>query len=336
MKRNKIFSLILALVMVLSVGMVSFASKGNETSEDYTDMETVTITKEYKLINEGTKSPAETFEFTIEKTSVTDAGEKVDIDTMPLVTIGNVTYKKGEAGSETASKDITVTLPSYDSVGIYTYTIKETAGKNAGVHYFDGDIKLVVTVIEQNGRIRVAAVHAEEDGGKKTDTFTNIYSAGNLAITKNVTGNLGDKKKYFDVTVTLTGETDKTYDNPYPVTGGKYTGENEATIEVGTPEVGTPKTLQIKDGDTITIKNLPYGVTYTVVEADYTGDGYDLVKEIKGNIDEALKDETITNNKEKDVPTGINLDNLPYIVLLAGAVIGLGALIVRRRKNTEF
>ena len=324
---KKIFSTLLTLVFVLSMGTVAMA-----TGNTYEDMETITISKEYKLTNPGTLSPAETFTFIIERTSVTDAGAGIDATNMPIPTIGTVTYAKGEAGSGTDTKDITITLPVYTSVGVYTYTIKEKEGVNAGVKYYDKDIKLVVTVIEQDGKVRVAAVHTEATGEQKNDNFPNEYSAGDLEFGKVVTGNLGDKAKYFDVTVTLTGVTGKTYDNPYPVTGGSNTA-NPGTIAVGTPTL-----FKIKDGETIKIANLPYGVTYTVVEADYTGEGYDAAgySESDEEIDSALDTVVITNNKDTDVDTGISLDSIPYILILGFAVLGISGLFLKRRKNANF
>ena len=327
---KKLFSTLLTLVFVLSMGTVAMATENTPTQ--YEDMKTITLKKVYKLTNLGTSSPAETFTFTIERTSVSDAGAGIDATNMPIPTIGTVAYAKGEAGSATATKNITITLPEYTSVGIYTYTIKEEDGKKAGVTYYNNDIKLVVTVIEQNGKVRVAAVHTEAEGEKKNDNFPNEYSAGDLEFSKKVTGNLGDKAKYFDVTVTLTGVEDMIYEESYPVTGGSH-DDNPETIEVGKSTL-----FKIKDDETIKIANLPYGVTYTVVEANYTGEGYDAAgySEFNKEIDSALDTVVITNNKNADVDTGISLDSIPYIMILGLAVLGISGLFLKRRRNADF
>lgn len=209
------------------------------------------------------------------------------------------------------------------------------SGDLAGVTYFSGNIKLVVTVIEQDGFIRVAAVHTETpvstDPNLKSDEIANTYSAGSLKITKTVTGNMGDKTKYFDVTVTLTGETGKTYAESYGVTGGSHAGNPE------TIKIGEPTTFKIKDGDTITIKNLPYGVTYTVAEDDYTGDkdGYDpadyTFSDVAQKIDSESDTVTITNNKDAEIDTGVTLDAAPYFLLLAVAAVGMFLLLSKKR-----
>ena len=118
---KKLISLALALVLVLSMSTVAFAAEGEEAA--YTVMSTVTLTKEYKLTNTGTTSPAETFTFSaLTCTNVTDAADGVTTANAPVPTIANVAYTAGEAGGENAKKNITITLPTYTSVGIYTYT----------------------------------------------------------------------------------------------------------------------------------------------------------------------------------------------------------------------
>lgn len=330
---KKIFTTVLSLVFLLSMGTVAFAT----TQSGPTDKSTVTIKKEYKLTNEGTISPAEMFEFTIVRTSVTDAGTGTTVANMPIATIGTVTYAKNDATISGTTKNLTVTLPTYESVGIYTYTIKEKDGLKAGVTYFEDDITLVVTVIQTaSGLVRIPAVHTEGEGedATKTDIFPNEYSAGDIQIKKTVTGNLGDKEKFFDVVVTLTGVVGKKYDNPYVVSGGSNT-ENPETITVG-----TPATFKLKGGETIEIANLPYGVTYTVVETDYTGEGYDTAVYDFGDtakkINSALDKVEITNNKTVDVDTGISLDSIPYFLILGFAILGSGVMFFRKRQNANF
>ena len=83
---KKIVSTLLAAALCLSMSSVAFA----EEPETYQDMGTVTITKDYNATNTGTTSPAESFNFTIERTSVTDAAAGVTAENMPIPTIGSV------------------------------------------------------------------------------------------------------------------------------------------------------------------------------------------------------------------------------------------------------
>ena len=333
---KKLLALALTLVMVLSLSVTAFAEG------PHTDMNSVTISMTYEATNTGTTSPEETFQFTIAKASVTDAADGITQENMPLPTIGSVQYAAGDAGKEaTKEKDVTITLPEYTSLGIYTYTVTATPGTTAGVAYWAKPIKLVVTVIEQNGKVRVAAIHTEDEDGQKSDAITNTYSAGSLAVTKNVTGNMGDRNKYFKITVTLTGEARKTYANSYPVSGGSKLVNGTGDAAASTISIGTPTDFYLKHGETFTIENLPYGVTYTVVEDDYRqSDKYDAAQyEFSDNqkkIDSNSDTVTITNNKGVDVDTGIALDSLPYVLLLAVSVVGMAAFVMKKRAEREF
>lgn len=334
MKQNKLEKLLagvlsIALAMGVSV-MPAFAASG----ETYADMDSVVIKKNYELANEGTFSPAETFSFDIEADNVTDASDDITPENMPMPTIGTVSYLRGEAGSASKTKKIEITLPEYDSVGVYTYIIHEAAGNSAGVTYYGDAILLRVTVIEQDGKLRIAAVHTEDPestGEGKRDDFDNLYSAGELEVHKDVEGIMGNKDKYFEFTVQLTGEEGKTYQDSYAITGGSYDA-NPTSIEIRPGET-TEATFYLKDDDTIHIENLPYGVEYKVSEtpvADYvtTETG------TEGEVDEAVEQANFTNTKGGTVDAGVVLDSAPYLFTLTGAA-GVGLLLTLRRRHQK-
>lgn len=336
---KKILSFALALVFVLSMSTVAFAAEGEEAA--YTDMSTVTLTKEYKLTNEGTTSPAETFNFsTLTCTNVTDAADGVTTGNAPVPTIVSVSYTAGEAGGENAKKNITITLPTYTSVGIYTYTFTETDGGTAGVTYRSDAITLVVTVIEQDGKVRVAAVHTEGEDEAKSGEFNNEYSAGSLYVKKTVTGIMGDQNKEFTVKVTFTAPEGDTVREAITYTDGTET----KTIDAGNGWTGSREVeITLKHDETVTFTNIPYGVTYTVVENDYTAEdngGYDAASyafdDSKKTIDSASDNVTIINNKDGNIDTGINMDSMPYILLLAVACMGLFVFISKKHMKREF
>ena len=334
MKQNKAEKLLagvlsISLAMGVSV-MPAFAASG----ETYADMDSVVIKKNYELANEGTFSPAETFSFDIEADNVTDASDDITPENMPMPTIGTVSYRRGEAGSTTKTKEIKIDLPEYDSVGVYTYIIHEVAGHSAGVTYYGDAILLRVTVIEQDGKLRIAAVHTEDPestGEGKKDDFDNFYSAGELEVHKDVEGIMGNKDKYFEFTVQLTGEEGKTYQDSYAITGGSYDA-NPTSIEIRPGET-TEATFYLKDGDTIHIENLPYGVEYKVSEtpvADYvtTETG------TEGEVDEAVEQANFTNTKGGTVDAGVALESAPYLFTLTGAA-GVGLLLTLRRRHQK-
>ena len=333
MKQNKIEKLLagvlsISLAMGVSV-MPAFAASG----ETYADMDSVVIKKNYELANTDTISPEETFTFTIDPVTVTDASEGIEAaDYRPIV--GDVTYAQGEAGSASKTKKIEIKLPEYDSVGVYTYIIHEVEGNSAGVTYYGDAILLRVTVIEQDGKLRIAAVHTEDPestGEGKKDDFDNLYSAGKLEVHKDVEGIMGNKDKYFKFTVQLTGEEGKTYQDSYAITGGSYDA-NPDSIKIRPGET-TEATFYLKDDDTIHIENLPYGVGYKVSEtpvADYvtTETG------TEGEVDEAVERANFTNTKGGAVDAGVVLDSAPYLFTLTGAA-GVGLLLTLRRRHQK-
>lgn len=335
---KKVFAILLAMMLVLSMGTAAMA-EGEEGKEapTYSDAQTATFTKVYDATNTGTTSPKEIFNFTIERISVSDAAAGVTAENMPIPTMGTVSYEAGEAGGEKKSKTVTITLPSYTSVGIYTYTIKETAGKTAGVEYYGKDIRLKVTVIEQDGKVRVAAVHTEDgfngSGDGKLSSITNTYSAGSLVVKKSVTGNLGDKSKDFDVTVTFRAPEGKTVGEAISYTDGT---ENKTIATTDWTNGTATAKITLKHDETVAFTNIPYDVTYTVVEDEYTSDGYDPAtynfSDTNKKIDSASDTVQITNNKGATIDTGITTDSLPYILLMAFVMLS-GAVLLLKRRN---
>ena len=320
---KKLLSIGLAAMLAFGLATTSFAEEARDVTTP-TDG-TVTIHKVYKLENAGTKSPAETFTLEqVDKGVVKDGEAKTAPD---LGTITGAEFDDGAATISGTTGDITVALPEYTNVGVYEYTLKEVAGTTAGVTYYDKGIKLVVTVVnDNNGKLRIAAVHTESTGEAKSDNFPNTYKAGELDVSKTVTGNLGDKNKYFEFKVTLTGEEGKTYRDSYAVTGGSNT-ENPSTIKIG-----EETTFLLKHGETIHIENLPYGVTYTVTET--AAEGYTTEKTgDTGEISAADQIAAFTNTKAGSIDTGVVLNNMPYILVLAVLAAGVAVFIIRKRRE---
>ena len=336
---KKLLALIMALAMVLSLSATASAAENNQDAR---------FSVVFKLANDGTISPEETFTFTFSNGTVTDAANGVSAPPISPVTID---FAEGAATAAGVTKQVTVPLSgiTWPSVGIYTYDVKQTAGSTAGVSYDNKTLKMKVTVaLDENtgddAKYYVAFVTttiADGNGDGITDvksgSFKNTYSAGSLAVTKNVTGNMGDRNKYFDVKITVSdGEDGKNYPDSYTVTGGSDVS-NPATIAAG-----TETTFKFKDGDTINIANLPYGVNYKVVETDYSVEDYVTSYSVENvNTDGAVVDSiketvTITNHKGAVVDTGITLDSLPYVLLLAVSLVGMAAFVMKKRAEREF
>lgn len=313
------------------------------------DMTSVTVKKLYKLEGNGV-SPAETFTLKQTKSEVVDS----EATTAPaLGTITGATFGEGAATAEGATGTITIRLPTYEKVGIYKYTLEEEAGSTAGVTYYGNEIKLVVTVVNDGtGKVRVAAVHTEaenrnggfdsitKDEGGKSDTFANTYKANELEVSKDVTGNMGDKEKLFQFHVTFTKKS--TEDAPELIKYEDATGKH--TIAFGTNGKATVD-FKLKDDSELHFTNIPEGVSYTVWEDSYATYGYKtyIGSETEDNEDSSAEGTATTekaavafiNHKGGDVDTGVILDNAPYILMLAIVAGGAMTLVIKKRREEE-
>ena len=358
---KKILPLLLAVAMIFSLGAVNaFAANDNDATLTGNK---VTIGKTYKLENTGTTNPAETFYLvqtakSVSNSSLTTAPDLVAISDAGYTgndrLVGKISYTEGEATTVGERKDIEIELPAYDAVGIYTYTLREVDNGTPGVSYLQNDISLVVSVlINDEGKYYVAGVHCEENVGtdEKVDNFTNTFSAtggpdfDGLNVTKTVTGNLGEKDRYFDFTIEFFGDAGNYA--PVTVSGGSF-ASNPTSVDLS--RLGTidapgddPATVtvsfKLKDGETIKFNNIPYGIAYFVTETDYSSAGYSTLYDgdeaggIEGFVEDATPSHTVKNTKNGEIDTGVILDNLPYIMAIALVVLAGAAFIVSKKRR---
>lgn len=91
----------------------------------------------------------------------------------------------------------------------------------------------------------------------------------------------------------------------------------------------------LADGESIDISNIPVGTNYTVSETD-TGAFTTDYSGGTGSISTGSSECIVTNDfGDATVDTGINLDNLPYLLILAGVAVAGAAYIVSRKKRDE-
>lgn len=325
---KKLISLALALVLVLSLSTVAFAAD----YDDKLDVKPV-VPKTYE-VNNGT-APAETFTFSFTGVSYKNGdGEVVADATIPA--IDNVTIPF-DAISQTASKSVTVDINANDyELGVYTYKVTEVAGSTAGVTYSGEELYLVLTILrdESSNQHYVAAMHYQSaTGNDKRTGFTNKYDAGSLSVTKDIKGNMADMNKEFAFTIVFTAPTGETVNSAITVTKPDGTTEN---ITFATGKTTYTYTINLGDDDTVNFTNIPEGVTYTVSEEaeNYTSDH---TTEADGSISVNDKDVDLwTNTLTNEVDTGISMDSMPYILLLAVACMGLFVFISKKRMMREF
>lgn len=315
------FAALLVLTLALGMSVSAFAADGTAVAK-----------KDYQLTNTGTTSPEETFQFTVEKVSVTDAtnpdGTAVTTEQMPNLTITPVSYEKGGAGSANSKQDLVV-KPDKDfpSVGVYTYTVTETDGKTAGVTYNKEKLELKATVFHDAATGALKVAYAFRVDGNKETNIVNTYTAGGLRVGKHVSGNLGNKEQKFNINVTFTAPEGKTVKSTITLSDG-----TEILPSAWTNGTVT-KTIQLADNQTMLFQNVPYGVTYTVVEDKY--EGYKTTYGIDANGTIGAKDKiqvaAVYNDKEGSVDTGVILHSAPYVLLLVGVGAAAVAFLILKK-----
>lgn len=204
-----------------------------------------------------------------------------------------------------------------------------------------------------------------EDGSETSEalaTFTNIYKAAakdpspsgtnvGLSIKKTVKGNMGDRNKEFTVKVSFSSA--KVLADAISYVDGESKSLTLAKGD-GDAYVGEA-TITLKHGETVTFDNVPEGVSYVIKENDYSADGYETaykyndvvltdgqekptnLTSVAKTVDAASINVEIVNTNGIDGPdTGVILESLPYVIILAFVAAGVAMIIVKKRKSEEF
>jgi len=176
----------------------------------------------------------------------------------------------------------------------------------------------------------------DEDTIAEDTTFYAKYvpASANLTISKTVTGKLGDTNKAFTFTITKADGT-----------AANITNTNIEISEADRAKVEWKGNGQftLKDGASITFKNLPSG-EYKVIEDSYTHYETSYVvdsktpengQEARVTIGTDAKTLAFTNHCTLKPDTGVLLDTLPYIVILAVVAGGVALLMLRKHRKED-
>lgn len=172
-----------------------------------------------------------------------------------------------------------------------------------------------------------------------------VCNTQQLTVSKTVTGLLGDTGKTFTFQLKDANGNAVTID----------TTDNTAITTTGTAAwTGTDGKFTLKHGGTITFNKLPVG-TYDVYELDdegtlqhyqttWTGADTELTTPIEGNGErkatvtigaDGAKTLAFTNHAILKPDTGVLLDTLPYIVILAVVAGGVALLMLRKHRKED-
>lgn len=366
MKLKKLFAGVVAVAMMATMAMPSFAALSKtETVAPNNDNE-VEITKTYT----GTGFGQETVEL-----EIGNDGKPVEIthSSMTATEIAaaknNMIIKISDSqpngitvNDTTGTGTFKVKLPDYSRVGTYIYQIKEKAGDTAGMTYDTAQRWLVVHVINNlnaEGEVttgltyKVAMYNADPTNmstaqllAAKSDGFTNTYEQGSFTVEKKVKGNMADRDKVFNFRVTFTGidhmtgkikadgrEIDLTEDGTYD-----FTLKHDQSCEFTNIPFGVTAAVNELDengnviDNTAGAKNDPYTVSYDNNQRVTIGSKTETDTGVKVNAEFAT---TIINTSTENVDTGVILDNAPYILMLAVVAGGAMMLVIKKRREEE-
>ena len=285
----------------------------------------------------------------VKKTVETDVAVDKDNDysiTVKLTGVNNVSYNgviTRKQGSASATEDVTFTGVNGEAQATFTlkdteyltiehlpqgakYEVSEANATPNGQHVGEWNVSGLVTA-EDNKTIAA---------GTNTVEVTNKFAyKGSLVISKTVTGNYGDMvNDEFKFTITI--------NKPFESSdfGNKLSIKGDNTYEA-----------TLKHGESVTLTGIPYGASYTVTETTKNGyaakntltekfNGGAIDGEAKTNesntrtdtLDHTTEELVFTNTNQQPIETGVSLDTLPYVLVLALAGAGLVLMIARKRR----
>lgn len=241
----------------------------------YSAAGTYMLTAQKKVFAEGTQVELERYAnlFRIRVTSPNDRNL-----TKRIAAGGNVTVEENAVfvqADENGKFDLTMNYATIPETGwtqrdwegmTYTYQIEEVDTAFDGVTYDETKYTVTVT-LEDDGQGHLttnAKISGGEDG---SIVLKNELARRDLTISKTTAGNEVLSGDAFTVKIGLSRNDIVPVDGDYPMEGAA-----ETTLTVKNGEA----TLKIRGGQTVTIKDIPVGTTYTVEETDERAQGYNI------------------------------------------------------------
>lgn len=260
------------------------------------------------------------------------AGEVLTVVNYQPDTVGNLSIRKmveGNAGDINKDFNFIIRLTGQNIDGTYNYigsgnkengqlTITGGLGTvqlkhNESITITGLPMDTIYTVTEKDYSASGYSSVSTGSSGKieadkvQTAAFVNTkYLPGSLIIKKTVAGNSNETGP-FEFTVTFTKPDGTPDDSPY---GYTITGDALAK------HIKNGGTISISDGQSATITGLPKDTDYTVIEKDYSANGYSTVS--------AGSSGTIKTDEEH-VAAFINTKILPGSLTISKTVAGSGA-----------
>lgn len=223
----------------------------------------------------------------------------------------------------------------------YQYTFTEDTSKAAADGY-----TLTKTLVNDEENVSSGSVNIRKENNDQYITFSNIYekNTADVTLTKHVTGLMGDTHKEFAFSIIGLDDSDAMLENN-----------------------GNLSNFTLTHNGNVTLKNVPMGTVFAVVEtlnADSgyatkaTGhdtfvtdasrtfyyklvlkDGKQVLVACDANGNNEMEQEglaiTVTNHCTLQPDLGVLLDTLPYIVILAVVAGGVALLMLRKHRKED-
>lgn len=330
------------------------------------------VTKVVTTAAQGVTVPEKTFTFTATLQNASGStynGIKAPTSAPQSVTVNIAKTNENRSEQREGTLDFNLT-----DIGFYVYRLTENdLGTNAandlddeGYGWTKDTAEYQVTIFNQNtGSTKYAIQKVNEDGslGSKVDTadFNNKFTKkGNkpgtesLKITKAVVNPAyaKDQSWKFDLTFTPDPVNDGILKEDVII--GKI-GETSYTFNKGNDGKYSGSVVLTKD-QTITFANIPAGTTYSLSESGYEGDKPTAVSKengqdvevadgtqgaaytVKTNAvigSEGENSVTVTNTYQEVTVTGVFLNNMPFIVMMAAAAAAIFGYVALKRRISK-
>lgn len=305
-----------------------------------TDIDSLTVTVHKVSKNNGGDYPTHLdCKISVQsKTYFTAAFDRYDPNSGGWVYVDAATYETGKQINKTTNP-IPDTITATDGI-VWEFVgwYPENTDTSVDGTYSSNEVK-AWPYIPNDAELADGTVH-----------FYAVYKprTSNLTISKTVTGMLGDTsaKTLFGFKLYVKSDAN--------VTAVTYTTSKDSRKQFITnllDSATSDKTgyssysFALSHGSSITFNNLPAG-TYIVEEDDYSGNKYktsyvlddsnsvedrDAEVEMQGN----ARMLSFTNKRDLLPDTGVLLDTLPYIVILAVVAGGVALLVLRKRRKED-